>query len=192
MIAETTHAIQQGAHRRGANKAICGETIKPVTGEKLFRIFSGVERPMVRNLGASKAGTISFTMYFGPNVTDGLDEVEKRQSNLNNITGWGYELGEKVTWGCSQKKGKIWSVCGGPITEWEKWSAFAWDKVMDSSIKESEITAGFLRPEVLKERYPSVPFSIQWGEKIISRPEDNVSIALGELVQHIHSHPISS
>ena len=167
-------------------KAICGETIEPVTGEKLFRIFGGVERPMVRNLGASKAGTISFTMYFGPNVTNGLDEVEKRQSNLNNLTGWGYELGEKVTWGCSQKKGKIWSVCGGPITEGEEWSACAWDKVMDSSIKESEITAGFLRPEVLKERYPSVPFSIQWGEKIISRPEDNVSIALGEVVQRIH------
>jgi superfamily II DNA or RNA helicase len=161
-------------------QALCGENTVPVTGDQLFRVFGGVELPMVRNLGASKAGTISFTMYFGPNVTDGLALVEKSASELSNLTGWGYEDGNKVTWGCSQKKGKIWSVHGGPITEWMEWCRGAWDKIANGSTPEADIVSGFLRPEPLPVRYKCFPAFVQWGEGILREPEERVIVSIGE------------
>ena len=169
-------------------EALCGEHTVPITGDQLFRVFGGVEFPMVRNLGASKAGTISFTMYFGPNVTDGLAQVEKAGANLSNLMGWGYEHGSKVTWGCSQKKGKIWSVHGGPITEWLDWCRSAWDKIADSNTPESAIIAGFLRPVELKARHPSCPVFVQWGERIAGEREERVTISIGE--QEFHTHEV--
>ena len=79
---------------------------EPVVGEPVFRVFSGVERPMVRNLGARKTGDISFTMHFGPNVLDVMTAVEKGTSELSNLAGWGYEDGERCTWGVRNEKEK--------------------------------------------------------------------------------------
>lgn len=92
-----------------------------VDGKEIFKVFDEVELPLVRNLGASRIGAISFTQYFGLNVTDGLAEIEKSESNLSNIAAFGYEQGERVIWGCSQKKGKVWTVRNGPITDWIRW-----------------------------------------------------------------------
>lgn len=167
-------------------EAICGNNSTRIFGEEVFRIFAGVERPLVRNLGAARAGTISFTMYFGPNVTDGLAHVERSESELSNLTGWGYEDGYKVAWGCSQKKGKVWSVKSGAITDWRDWCLKAWDKIRDTTLEHSEIVTGFLRPKKLDQRHPFIPLSIQWGEKIASEPEDRVTISIGENDFYLH------
>lgn len=166
--------------------SICGENTTRIFGDEVFRIFAHVERPLVRNLGASRAGTISFTMYFGPNVTDGLAHVERSESELSNLTGWGYEDGHKVAWGCSQKKGKIWSVKSGAITDWRDWCLKAWDKIRDTSLEHAEIVTGFLRPTKLENRHPSIPISIQWGEKIASESEDRVIVGIGDTNYFLH------
>jgi len=83
--------------------ALCGDSATMMAGEPTFRIFGNVERPMIRNLGASKSGTIRYTMYFGPDVAVGLTDVERAESELNNLFGWGYENGEKVSFGCSSR-----------------------------------------------------------------------------------------
>jgi len=41
--------------------------------------------PLVKSMGSSRIGAISFTSYFGPNVTEGLADIEKREAQLNNI-----------------------------------------------------------------------------------------------------------
>lgn len=87
-------------------EALCQEKCELMCGEKIFNIFNGMEYPLARNLGASQIGAISFTQFFGSNVTDGLSQIEKSQSTLSNIACLGYEHGEKVVWGCSQKREK--------------------------------------------------------------------------------------
>ena len=157
-------------------QALCGEDVALVTGDPIFRVFNDVEYPLVRNLGAAREGTISFTQYFGPNVTDGLAEVEKSSSNLSNIAGWGYQDGEKVNWGCSQKKGKVWSVKAGAISDWVDWCYLIWDKVADESLPCSNITNDFLKPEKLEDRHPVVPVSVEWGEYIQTCHERTVNV----------------
>lgn len=158
-------------------KVLCGETTKIKNGQKVFNIFSSIDRPLVRNLGVSTIGqNISYTMHFGDDVTAGLSKLEKSNGVLNNVFGWGYEGGERVAEGCSAKKGKIWARGGGPITIWKEWCHKIADKVFDDNVQESQIIQDFLRPESLEKRYEKMPLLVQWSENILSASEESVSI----------------
>ena len=161
-------------------RSICGKETSIYSGDGLFGIFNNIEFPLVRNLGASQRGAISFTQFFGSNVTEGLDRISQAELNLSNIATIGYEKGEKVIWGCSEKKGKVWSPqsCDS-ILEWMNWVDYAWEKVSAGGIDQDNITRDFLRPEKVTERYNSYPISIQWGEFIQNAYEDRVLICFG-------------
>ncbi|WP_334078552.1 DEAD/DEAH box helicase [Microbulbifer sp. M83] len=161
--------------------AVCGGNCELVSGDRIFNVFNGIEYPLARNLGAAQNGAISFTQYFGPNVTDGLSLIEASQSSLSNIAALGYESGNRVIWGCSQRKGKVWSPQkGGSIYDWREWAKRAWDKVIAQQPDEQNITRNFLRPIRLYEPHPSHPLSIQWGEHLLTAFEDRVDICFGE------------
>jgi len=162
-------------------KKLCNDTCELLSGPQVFNVFNGVEYPLVRNLGTSKIGAISFTQYFGPNVTEGLSSIEASESNLSNLAGLGYENGERVIWGCSQKKGKVWSVNSGSISEWCEWVKKAWDKIVEGKIDETNITQKFLRPKKIESPYQEHPLSVQWGEYTLSEPEDRVSVIFGNV-----------
>lgn len=149
--------------------AFFGEAVKPVVGQHLFNIYRNIERPLVKNLGASKVGSgnIRFTMFFGHDVTEGLSQVEKSESAASNIFAWGYEAGDEVTLGCAVRKGKIWSRGGGPIDKWCDWCHSIGIKLKEPADGYDQIVNGFLRSTELKSRHPQVPVGIEWGEGII-------------------------
>jgi len=160
---------------------ICGDSTKPKNGSYSFNIFSGVQRTLARNLGVSTVGKISYTMHFGIDITTGLSSLDKAKGGvLNNIFGWGYEDGERVSIGCSAKSGKVWSMGGGTIMEWKSWCHRIANKIFDNEIKESEIIKDFLRPKALEKRHSSIAILAQWGEKILSADEDNILVCFGD------------
>lgn len=162
---------------------ICGSDCELVSGDKVFNVFNGVEVPLVRNLGASQVGAISFAQFFGSNVTEGLDQIEKSKSKLSNAAVKGYEDGEAVLWGCSEKKGKVWSPqASGSLSDWREWVTKAWDKVARGGIDEENITRDFLRPERITEPYQEHPVSVQWGEQIQNVWEERVNIQFGDVL----------
>jgi len=160
-------------------QVICGDTTKIKNGQKVFNIFSGVERTLARNVGVKTVGKISFTMHIGVDITTGLSKLDKSLGVLNNIYGWGYENGERIEKGCSASKGKIWSRGGGPIILWKEWCHKVADKIFDNSIQENKIIDDFLKPQELEARYPSIPTSIQWSENILGSDEDSTSVFFG-------------
>ncbi|MFA8451815.1 MAG: DEAD/DEAH box helicase [Bacteroidales bacterium] len=121
---------------------IFDDKVEMVNGPQVFNILNNVELPLTKNLGSSRSGVISFTQYFGPNVTEGLSDIEKKQANLSNIACLGYENGEKVLWGAAQKKGKIWSYTGGTIEDWMNWCDSIWKKI-NAPMSEDNITRNF-------------------------------------------------
>jgi superfamily II DNA or RNA helicase len=160
---------------------ICGESCELLSGDKVFNVFNGIEFPLVRNLGASQVGAISFAQFFGSNVTEGLDQIEKSKSKLSNAAVKGYEDGEAVLWGCSEKKGKIWSPqASGSLADWREWVTKSWDKVAQGGVDEANITRDFLRPERISERYAEHPVSVHWGELIQNVYEERVGIEFGD------------
>lgn len=152
-----------------------------VSGTPIFHILNNVELPLVKSLGSSRVGAISFTSYFGPNVTEGLASVEKAESSLNNIACLGYEDGERVLWGGTQRRGKVWQQKKGSISEWLNWAALTWDKVASEDELESNITRDFLRPEKIDEPHGSYPISVQWGEQAQMRYKDKQYVFFDEI-----------
>jgi len=161
--------------------AICGTDTELLCGAPIFRVLNNVELPLAKNLGSSRIGAISFTSYFGPNVTEGLASIEQRESALNNIACLGYEDGEKVLWGAAQKKGKIWQQSSGSIEDWMRWCSKTLEKLNDESEDKANITTGFLRPEALKAPYKERPISIQWGEYLQCSFSSHLFVNFGTL-----------
>jgi hypothetical protein len=87
-------------------KAVTDGSAELVCGTPIFNILNNVELPLVKSLGSSRIGAISFTSYFGPNVTEGLASIEMAESLLNNLACLGYENGERVLWGGTQRRGR--------------------------------------------------------------------------------------
>lgn len=160
---------------------LCHEQCELLSGPQIFNVFNGLQYPLVRNLGASQVGAISFTQYFGPNVTEGLSRIESAKSNLSNLAGLGYDNGDKVIWGCSQKKGKIWSVNSGSISDWVEWVKTAWDKVTAGGVDVSNITRDFLRPKRIGKPHTEYAIAVQWGEHIQADPEDRVMVLFDDI-----------
>ena len=146
-------------------KEVTDDETALLQGPVIFNILNNVELPLVKNLGSSRIGAISFTSYFGPNVTDGLARIEKAQSTLNNIACLGYENGNRVLWGGTQKKGKVWQRSSGTISKWIDWTVETWDKVSDEDEVDANITRDFLRPQKLEHHHDSHPISVEWGEQ---------------------------
>lgn len=145
--------------------AVTDEQTELVCGDAVFRILNNVDLPLVKSLGSSQKGeAISFTSYFGSNVTEGLMRIEKKQSSLNNLACLGYENGEKVLWGGAQRRGKIWQQKGGSIADWITWTQTTWAKVSSEEEPVTHILADFLRPIRLDKPHTSHPISVQWGE----------------------------
>lgn len=161
-------------------KLITDDQTELVSGPPIFNILNNVELPLVKSLGSSRVGAISFTSYFGPNVTEGLASIEKSEAELNNIACLGYEDGERVLWGCTQKKGKVWQVRSGSIAEWLKWVKSTWDKVESEDAAGTNVTRDFLRPQRLTVPHTSHPISAQWGEQVQTRISDNQSLIFGD------------
>lgn len=144
---------------------VTDEHTVPVSGRSIFRILNNVELPLAKSLGSSRIGAISFTSYFGPNVTEGLASIEKAESALNNIACLGYENGERVLWGAAQRRGKVWQQTAGTVADWLEWTEATWSKVEEESGDETNIVRDFLRPEKIDRPWTSAPIAAQWGEQ---------------------------
>jgi superfamily II DNA or RNA helicase len=157
-------------------QAITDESTALVSGTPIFNILNNVELPLVKSLGSSRVGAISFTSYFGPNVTEGLASIEKAESELNNLACLGYEDGERVIWGGTQRKGKVWQQKSGSIAGWIGWTDATWAKVSSEEELETNIVRDFLRPEKMSQPHDSFPIAVQWGEQAQMRFHDKQSV----------------
>lgn len=162
----------QGLRTERLARAITSDETELLSGPAVFRILNNVEMPLVKSMGSSRIGAISFTSYFGPNVTEGLASIEKAESQLNNIACIGYEDGERVLWGGTQRKGKIWQQKSGTISSWMEWCDRTWTKVTSDVELDSNITRDFLRPQKLTAPHNAYPIAVQWGEQAQMRFSD--------------------
>ena len=160
--------------------AVTDEHTQLVTGTTIFNILNNVELPLVKSLGSSRVGAISFTSYFGPNVTDGLANIEKAEAELNNIACLGYEDGERVLWGGTKRRGKIWQVKSGSVADWLEWTSATWAKVATEDQQAVNITRDFLRPQKMEKPHSSFPIAVQWGERAQTSSAESQTVLFGE------------
>jgi hypothetical protein len=143
-----------------------------ITGPPVFRVFSGVNRLRLQNVGlAEQLGRlIRYTMRAGSDVETGLTAAQKRNVRKSNIFGTGYEYGEKTSVGCSYR-GRIWSQRRGNVSSLVRWFRRVGAKVVDEQIDPDQVLSGTLTPRPTAERPNVMPIGIEWPEVFYTEPE---------------------
>jgi superfamily II DNA or RNA helicase len=161
-------------------KAIAGDDVELFGGDAIFNILNGVELPLVKNLGSRRVGAISFTTYFGTNVTEGLGHIDKSEAELNHLACVGYEDGDRVLWGGAKRRGKVWQLRkSGSIADWVAWTKSTWAKVTSDDDDVTNIIKGFLRPLKLSAPHGSHAISAEWGEQAQLTLSERQSVFFG-------------
>ncbi len=183
-------------------KAVVGDEANIIRGATMYRSMHGINRMVPINLGLTDitSRTTRFTMFAGSDVGSGLDQSTTRNKTKTNMFGFGYEDGEKVSIGCSQK-GRVWSyLAANDIGDWIKWCDHVGKKLTDDSINLDDIYGALVRPQPLTGRPPFVPLAVEWSlffmlqsENIVIRtsggevPLYDVSL---EVTTHTNSGPL--
>lgn len=147
-----------------------------IQGEQMFRILGHINRLVFQNMGVKKHGrrNLSYAMYTGADVAIALGVAERSGSVKNNVSGTGWENGERVSVGCSYK-GRVWSREQGSIPAFVRWCAAAGAKLLDDSIVVDDIIANVLIPKDVTG-FPSDRrvLAVEWPAEIIGIAEDRV------------------
>lgn len=173
-------------------EAICGNDVALVTDEQVFRAAHNVNRLTLQNVGLKKAlyGPISFTMYTGFDVPEGLSSPHRRNTFNSNFFGVGYEGGAKTSIGCSAK-GKVWAHKRVSVKELCDWCSRVGTKLLDDMIDVRKILEGILLPRLITERPAVMPIAVQWPDSFLNTPETSVFISLGDVAVPLYETSIS-
>jgi superfamily II DNA or RNA helicase len=173
-------------------EAVCGENVALVSGEEIFRAAHGVNRLTLQNVGLKKAlyGPISFTLYTGFDVPEGLASSHRRNTFNSNFFGGGYEGGAKTSIGCSAK-GKIWAHKRVTVKDLCDWCSRVGAKLLDDTIDVRKVIEGILSPRLITERPAVMPIAIQWPDSFLSASETAVFISFREATVPLYETSLS-
>lgn len=138
----------------------------------IYRSLSGIFQLELFNLGLKSHldGPISFTMYSGNGIINGLTELDKNTMHSSNLFGVGYENGEKISIGCSSK-GRVWTKLVKSIPDYCDWCDKLGFKLLDETIDTKDIFSFIQKPERLWELYSGIiPITIKWNEEFYFNP----------------------
>jgi len=159
-------------------KAVCGQGVVRVRGENAFRVMAGVNRLVPTNVGVLDVRNRArrFSMHVGADVTAGFPLAEAQTKTKTNIFAFGYEGGERVSIGASQK-GRVWSYrVAGSLKEWVDWCDAVGAKLLDETISVDEIMAGFIRPQAIESRPELVPLALEWPPELFFNTSEEVKV----------------
>jgi superfamily II DNA or RNA helicase len=138
-------------------EAVGDKNTKIVSGEQMFRAFSGINRLIFYNAGLYSRGTkLRFRMYTGLDIADAISPSAQVGSSKSNLFGVGYQNGARTSIGASHK-GRIWSMSSSSIPDWRQWCSQIASRVLDASIPENDFLKHTLIPKEI-EALPAKEF----------------------------------
>lgn len=153
-------------------KAIAGEDVTLVTGDPLFRAFSGLSLVKFQNVGLTEmlGRNIRYTGRMGGDVEPSITQLQRGSAQKAVLAGTGYTKGELETIGVS-KKGRIWSHRRERLDRFPEWCDEVGRKVTDVTINPDEIFKHCLLSKILEERPFKMPISIDWPPEVYLEAE---------------------
>ncbi len=159
----------------------CFDDAEPINGENTFKCLYNIQRLKLSTLGlnANNSGYVSYRMYAGRDVIEGISDPNKLNSYKNNLFGKGYENHDESSIGCS-KKGKIWSKKIGNLLEWKEWCDGVGEKLCNPDIKVEDIIKDIPVPQDVKKLPDKIPIAIEFQPDILIDNESRYIIKEGE------------
>jgi superfamily II DNA or RNA helicase len=158
-------------------QAVCGEDVRRVEGERVYRALGELQRPTPTNVGVIDLRNRSrrFSMHVGADVYEGFPDAERQSKSNTNIFVVAYQEGERVTLGAA-RKGRIWSQqAADTVLEWVQWCQRLGPKLQDESISLDGLFRSFVRPRPLEER---PPLAIDWPWIAYAEVSESVKVEI--------------
>ena len=160
-------------------EAVCGKkNIERIKGENIYRVMAEVKRLVPTNVGVVDVRNRArqFSMHVGADVSEGFPVAEAQTKTKTNIFAYGYEGGNRVSFGGSLK-GRVWSYqVAGSIKEWMSWCDDIGRKLTDTTISVEEVLANFIRPQVVEAQPSLVPLGLEWPWELFQSTTEEVRI----------------
>lgn len=159
-------------------EALFDNQVERIIGTRLFRVFHGVSRFAVQTFGGRKMGDVSFKSYYGKDIEEGVQLIERKELTKNNIFGIGYRNGYKTSIGCTIK-GKVWSYMRGNIKEFCRWCDLIGGLISNETIDDDVVLSNTLKITPIKSLPQVMPLAIDWDADVYRYPEKRYEIIKG-------------
>ncbi|HAP75378.1 MAG TPA: hypothetical protein DCR14_04785, partial [Acidimicrobiaceae bacterium] len=160
-------------------KAIGGDDVEILRGDKVYRVLAGIDRRVPTNVGLLDvvSRTRRFSMHTGQDVIEGFG-AEAGSKVKTNIFAHGYSAGRSVSIGAS-RKGRVWShQVAEDIHDWVTWAKQIGPVVTNEAITLESVMSGFLIPVPATERPALVPLAIEWPYHLTGTLSESRSVSL--------------
>jgi hypothetical protein len=104
-------------------------------------------------------------MFAGLDVRDAIDPVQQQSKMKSNVTGVGFEEGQRRSVGCS-RKGKIWSMSSGSLAEWKSWCDHIGSKLADCDALPDDFLKYTLIPVAVTALPPARALMVDWPDQL--------------------------
>lgn len=163
-------------------RAITGdENVVPLSGEKVFRVFSQVQRLTPTTVGLIDARNRNrrYSSHNGSDVTEAFPVAEAQTKSQTHIAGTGFLEGDRYSIAGSLK-GRIWSHrTATGLKQWTEWCDVVGPKIIDENISVDSVMAGFIRPVELDEWPDYYPLGLELTANLAEILEDSRLSAAG-------------
>lgn len=180
------HSSQKGLLHQDLAKAVAGDDVLLLSGERMFRAFHGISRLIFHNVGLYNRGTkLRFRMYTGLDVGDAINPAVQAGATKSNLFAVGYDDGQRVSVGVSHK-GRVWSMSSSSVPDWMQWCGKIANKVLDERIPTNEFLKHTLIPKEIAQLPAGKLFTISFPSEWYSSEMENTRIFEGQDERNIH------
>jgi len=165
-------------------RALCGEDVELIQAPEIFRVFAGINRLMLMNVGLDEqfGRQVRYTGRMGPDVAARLAEATLATTTKAVLAGFGFENGGPASIGAG-KKGRVWATLRLKVNEFAAWCKHVGSKLIDESIDSDEVLKGTLIPRLVGDRPTSVPVGVDWPVEVLDMVESATKISFVHTVQ---------
>jgi superfamily II DNA or RNA helicase len=169
-------------------RAITGDDdVTPLSGEKVFRVFSQVQRLTPTTVGLIDARNRNrrYSSFNGSDVTEAFPVAEAQTKSQTHIAGVGFLDGDRYSIAGSLK-GRVWSHrTATGLKQWTEWCDVVGPKIIDESISVDAVMSGFIRPVELDHWPDYQPLALELTSKLSEILEDS-SISVNGVAVPFH------
>lgn len=165
-------------------RALCGSDVELIKAPEVFRVFSGINRLMLTNVGLDEriGRQIRYTGRMGPDVGARLSDATLGTTTKAVLAGVGFEGGEQVSIGAG-KRGRVWSNLRLRINTFASWCKWVGAKVDDNSIDPEETLRGTLVPKLVTTRPTVVPVGVDWPDTLLDLVESATILTFEPMIE---------
>lgn len=164
-------------------KALCGDNVELVRAPDVFRVFGGLNRLMLTNVGLDEqlGRQIRYTGRMGPDVGALLADTTLATTTKAVLAGVGFENGGQTSVGAG-KKGRVWSSLRLRVDQFAAWCKNIGAKIDDPNIDPEHVLRGTLIPRLIDSRPIGVPVGVDWPVEVLDHAESATTVMFGHTI----------